>query len=270
MHIHALITARSSRSGAGGFTLMEIMLVVALTGILMYSMSIVFQRAAVIVGVTGAEVETRQKARSIFSRLEMDLGSAFINSKGQYFVTDGSTLKFVTSAKYNPEGLVGRMDVTQVVYTLTSEAGGAEVKALKKYPVADEEQLLVRYALTFLSQEEADKYNIEYSGEQPELKQYDTVSLDDPGLAESTKQYVDIVAGRVTDFKVQCMQAIGAFSSNLELGEIDNYWTYAWNSPISKKLPRAVKIQVSVRDSKDMIERTFESIMTPKFTRGSP
>ena len=268
MHIHALIIARSSRRGAGGFTLMEVMLVVALTGILMYSMSIIFQKAAVIVGVTGAEVETRQKARSIFSRLQMDLGSAFINSKGQYFVTDGSRLRVVTSAKYNPEGLVGRMDITQVVYTLTSKGGGADVKALKRYPVADEEQLLVRYALTFLSQEEADKYNSDYP-EQPQLKSYAAVSLDDPGLAESTGQYVDIVAGRVTDFKVECMQTIGAFSSNLELGEIDNYWTYAWNSPISKTLPKAVRIQVSVTDSKEMVERTFESIMTPKFTRGS-
>jgi len=249
---------------------MEVMLVVALTGILMYSMLIIFQKAAVIVGVTGAEVETRQKARSIFSRLQLDLNCAFINAKRQYFVTDGSKLKFVTSAKYNPEGMVGRMDITQVVYTLTSKAGGSAVKAKKKYPVTDPEQLLIRYALTFLSSEDALKYNSEYP-EQPQLEPYDKVSLDEPGLAESKGQYVDIIAGNVKGFRVQCMAASDALSSNLDLGKIDNYWRPDWDSrdDNTKGLPRAVRVQVSVSDCKNLIERTFESIMSTKSTRGS-
>jgi len=268
MRVQFFAVPGTSRS-LGGFTLMEVLFVVAITTILMYSMSIVFQKAAEIVGVTEAEIETRQKARSIFSRLEMDLRCAFIDSHGRYFTWDGSRLKFVTSAKYNPEGLTGRIDITQVVYEATSPSGGAQVKLDKKYPVAEEEPLLVRYVLTYLSAEDVANYNETYGGDQPELTAYTMVNLTDENAASDTKQYQDIVAGNVKGFSVECMPHSGVFYENLELAHIDKGWMSSWRSSISKKLPNALRIRVSVSDHKDLVERCFESIIYPKFTRGS-
>lgn len=248
-----------------GFTLIEILLVVMITSMLMYAMSVIFKKAALISAVSEAEAETRQKARGIFSRLELDLGNAFVDADGNYFRYDGSVLELVTTLKYNPEGFPGRLDITQVAYERVSADNGARIKRKKRYPVTDSDPLLVRYVLTYLSEEHARKYAGDYP-DQPTLRAHTKIDLatNDP----KSGQYTDIIASNVTSFKVQFLDIAKVANIPLDLSRIDSYWIDSWGRD-SKKLPGAIKVRVGLRDDKNTMTRMFESILHPRFTRGT-
>ena len=255
-----------------GFTLIEILLVVMITSMLMYSMSVIFKKAALISAVSEAEAETRQKARGIFSRLKLDLSNAFVDADGNYFRYDeskeGSILEFVTTLKYNPEGFPGRLDITQVAYELVDKDVGAEIKLKKRYPAAvaaDSKPLLIRYVLTYLSKEHAEKYTKDYP-DQPRLEAHDKINLaEDKPMAG---QYKNIIASNVTSFQVQFLDMAKVADTSLDLSKIDSYWVDTWDND-SKKLPMAVKVRVGLKDDKNTMTRMFESILHPRFTRGT-
>ncbi len=260
---HTPHTREGAHRCPAGFTLVEVLLVVVITTLLMYSMSMIFQKASLIVGVSEAEIETRQKARNIFSRLELDLGNAFVDNDGNYFeITGGqndSSLKFVTTTKYNPEGLIGRVDVTQVLYKKLNGNLAASLQATKGIPGAKPQPLIVRYALTYLSEQDAADYG---------RSAHTNIDLaHDGNLLESLAQYVDIVATNVTEFRVQSLnksQVIG-LSAPFSLTRIDSYW----NLGSTQELPKAIRVRVGLSDGNGVVNRTFESIIYPKFTRKS-
>jgi len=153
-----------------GFTLIELLLVLALTTILIHSMSLIFKSAVDIINVTDAEKETRQTARNIFSRLRVDLQGAMVDERGNYFTISNRSfnfppadktcasaeLKFVTTTTYNPERLEGRMDITQLAYSLLNQSQSDSVRQLKLLPAGHSESpLLVRYALAHLTRDNA-------------------------------------------------------------------------------------------------------------------
>ena len=248
---------------------MEVLIVVMLTAVLMYSMSVIFTKAALITGVSEAEVETRQNARGIFSRLELDLSSAFVDDNNNYFRCSGGLLEFVTTLKYNPEGFAGRLDITQVAYERVDGSESTTIKGNKGYPVTDEEPLLVRYVLTYLTQKHVETYANWYP-DQPQLSSYTRIDLA-TGQAKSYGQYTDIIATNITSFDIQFLdeKISTRIAPPLGLERIDTYWTNTWRPAGNRPLPRALKIRVGLTDKRKLVNRMFESIMHPNFTRRS-
>jgi len=251
MQLHARTPQHKHRTHSG-FTLMEVLIVVMLTAVLMYSMSVIFTKAALVTGVSEAEVETRQNARGIFSRLQLDLSSAFVDDNNNYFRYSGGLLEFVTTLKYNPEGFPGRLDITQVAYERVDASGGAAIKQLKRYPTSDEEPLLVRYVLTYLTQKHVEAYAADYP-DQPQLTSHTKIDLatDKP---KSNRQYTDIIAANVTSFDIQFLdESISTrIAAPLDLSRIDTYWTDTWKATSTKPLPRSLKIRVGLTDKRNL------------------
>ena len=280
--MHRIAKWHAGRAGAG-FTLIEVLLVVTLTTMLMYAMGEIFKLASNVVGGSEAEVETRQKARLIFSRLEMDLQSLFLSNKNNYFsIENGSIgyagttrqadrLRLVTTIKYNPEGLPGRMDITQATYRLEEKEKCASIMREKKYPRFEEmeDPMLIRYALTFTTQEAKDVYTSRFPDERPIQKYLVSDPPKNVREAEDVRQYIDIVSGRVLDFRVDYVLGsdLPGAKTDVETG-IDTFWSHDplriyENSP-NVEMPQAVRISIVVADTKGRLERAFESIIAVK------
>jgi len=277
-----MLTTGAARTARRGFTLIEVMLVVVITGMLMYAMGLIFKGAAGIVGITEAEMETRQKARNIFSRLESDLQGVVISEQRERFNVrkliqkiDGRDcvfggLLFSTATKYNPAGMMSKLDLNLVEYGLLDEAGAKDLKKRKKLPDYDPESpLLMRYSITYVSKDAAAAFNSAYPDE-PKLKACEHVDVGKMG-PYGFGQYADIIAGKVYDFSVDYIVPRKVYGlGDFTLPVIDSYWESAGGSlqpPPGPLPPQAVRVSISLRDSKDRLERTFETIIRPKLTR---
>jgi len=261
---------------SSGFTLIEVLLVVVLTAMIMYGMGEIFRMSSNVVGGSEAELEARQRARMIFSRLEVDLSSLLLDAEGNYFqIQDGRRnfddvarfwykLRLVTAAKYNPEGIPGKSDITRLSYRLYTRSEAIalyEKNGLKNFE--PEAPLLVRTSLTNVTREMRDLVIERYPD--AEITMFNSQSLaEDP---EQFKQYRDIVSGHVYDFLVEfvSLDRLGRIQ-DLDLVSIDTYWK---QQPCTTKrwkytLPRALRVSVSVGDSRQRIERTFETIIPVK------
>jgi len=267
---------RKYRKSTSGFTLIEVLLVVVLTAMIMYGMGEIFKMSSNVVGGSEAELEARQRARMIFNRLELDLGSLLLDSEGNYFqirqgmksVDDVSRfwyrLRLVSAAKYNPEGIPGKSDITRLsyrIYTRGEAVALYEEMGLRNFE--PEDPLLVRTSLTNVTKEMRDLVIDRYPD--AKVRMFNSQALDEDPVAYN--QYRDIVSGRVYDFLVEfvSMEKLERLSS-FDLISIDTYWkqgqcaTKRWRNT----LPRAVRVSVSVGDSRQRIERTFETIIPVK------
>jgi len=256
-------------SARGGFTLIEVLLVAVITVILMYSMSLIFQKATLIVGMSEAEIEIRQKARDIFNRLELDLRCAFVDETGEYFEVQGNKLWFMTTTRQNPEGYIARTDLTQVAYKLLNEDESERLLRYKKLifssgTTIDAPRLLVRYSLSYLSKAAYNQFRQDYPDQPYPSKPYPDVRIgDDP---EAHRQYEDIVADNVTDFRVSFVSENSLKNLNeFSISRIDTYWRDKLASS-SRSLPLAVRIRICISDRKNMLSRAFENIICPKYT----
>jgi len=262
-----LTSARKS-SGLRGFTLIEVILVIALTSILMYAMSEIFMIAARVVANSEAELETRQKARTIFSRLEMDLQSAIVGEKG-YFSVSADKLRLVSSAKYNPEGLSGRPDLTIVAYELLGAAASKSLLSKKDLPVYTDEDvddpLLVRYSLTTVTKAMVRDFELKYPDLPAITERYPQVDENPSG----NPQYEDILAGNVQGMQIDVLKDSTLYAfSGLSLGNVDTYWGNT-GTENTKMIPTALRISISVSDSQERVKRAFETIIRTRFSRFS-
>ena len=233
-----------------GFTLIEVLLVVVLTAMLMYGMGQIFKMASDVIGSSEAEVETRQKARAIFDRLEMDMQCLLLDDSGNYFEIKPGTmnvdgverisdkLRLITAVKYNPEGLPGRMDMTQVSYKLLPENAAVALLTRKQVPFMESEApLLVRTSLTYVDREMLNIFKARYPDY--DLRLYTKpVMGDDPDMFQ---QYEDIIAGRVYDFSVEALDNV-AVSRLPDLAKQNDqtccFFAPATKHQLSKRLPR--------------------------------
>jgi len=254
-----------------GFTLIEVLLVAVITVVLMYSMSLIFQKASLVVGMSEAEIQMRQKARDIFGRLEMDLQGAFVDERGEYFrLNQGKAdLGFMTTTKQNPEGYMGRTDLTHVAYKLIKDSSAEELLRKKKLIFTKQgatllkpPPLLVRYSLSYLSKEAFEQFQKDYPGEPYPVRAYTIVMIPDDPIADI--QYEDIIADNVTDFRVTAVSSDSLKKiTDLTLNRIDTYWE---DKIDSRSLPVAVRIRLCMTDTKGMLSRAFENIICPKYS----
>lgn len=259
-----------------GFTLIEVLLVVVLTAMIMYGMGEIFKMSSNVVGGSEAELEVRQRARMIFSRMEIDLSCLLIDANGNYFeIRQGQKnfddmarlwyrLRLVTSAKYNPEGIPGRSDVTRISYRLYDRSKATELYESKGMKgLEPEAPLLVRTSLTNVTNDMRDLVIDRYPD--AEVRVFNDPAFD-PNPEDFT-QYRDIIAGNVYDFLVEFFSRdkLGDMD-DLDLVSLDTYWkTYSLKTARWRKsLPRAVRVSVSVGDSRKRIERTFETTIPIK------
>lgn len=277
-----IITKPSKQSVSAGFTLIEVLLVVMLTSMLMYGMGEIFKLSSDVVGVSEAEVEVRQKARVIFGRMEMDLQSLVLDSKGNYFRIWRGTgraiegvprmddkLRLVTSVKYNPEGLPGRFDVTRVLYRLLPEGESlnllAEKKIMsKKQTSCDEAPLLVRYSLTTTTEEMAMAFQRKHRT-LDRIKESKPKMDADPQTAAAS--YKDIISERVLDFGVERLNSNKLENlSDVTLYSLDSYWLHTPCKTDEEHMvpPLCLRISITLHDNKSVIERSFENIIPMK------
>ena len=266
-----------------GFTMIEVLLVVMLTSMLMYGMGEIFKMSSNVVGMSESEVDVRQKARVVFGRLEMDIQSIVLDSDGNYFriwKTDGNLdgirrlndkLRLVTSVKYNPEGLPGRFDVTCVVYKLLGKDDTAKllvkkgIYARQDARALDEGPMLVRYSLTATTADMVRAFVLKHP-DAAKLKPVKVSMNSDPEKIEQS--YIDIIGERMPDFGVEYLDT-NRFDSNvndLNLYSLDSYWAHrsiktGQSNPIP---PPCIRISVTLRDSKNTIERGFENVIPVK------
>ena len=265
-----LLTRWHHTRTAGGFTLIEMLLVVALTTMLMYAMGEIFKLASGVVGGNEAEVEVRQKARSIFSRLEIDVQTALLNREGDTFIIKPGTLgsrvadslRLVSSVKFDIEGVSTAGDVNRVSYVLVGEVGAKEALKRKGLPTDEpKDPLLIRYSRTFVSGDAAKEFNRDHPN-RPNLTQYPGGPWsDDP---EDNPQFIDLVAGNVLDFQIDRVLPGDLAGVTLDVNGLNGMWKHLPVDARRDPIPRAIRVSVTLLDDKARIERTFESVIPIK------
>jgi len=68
-----------------------------ISAVLMWSIFMIFDSSNKLAGMLEGEFEVRQNARAVFARMELDLTSAFLDAKGNYFEAGPHELKLLSA-----------------------------------------------------------------------------------------------------------------------------------------------------------------------------
>ncbi len=109
------IVFRQHNHSRQGFTLIELMVASGISAVLMWSIFMIFDSSNKLAGMLEGEFEVRQNARAVFARMELDLTSAFLDCKGNYFEAGSDKLKLLSASPCTD------LDGTKAVNHLFSE-----------------------------------------------------------------------------------------------------------------------------------------------------